>query len=47
VEQGIERWMREKSVVVVNLILQYKKIASDNDGSSEDEGPPLNKVFLS
>jgi hypothetical protein len=40
VEQGIEHWMREKKpVVVVNLILQYKKIARDNDGSSEDEGP--------
>jgi hypothetical protein len=47
VEQGIERWMREKKTeIVVNLVLQYKKIARDNDESSEDEGPPLKKVFL-
>jgi hypothetical protein len=47
VEQGIERWMREKKTeIVVNLVLQYKKIARDNDESSEDESPPLKKVFL-
>jgi hypothetical protein len=38
--------MREKKMqIVVNLIHQYKKIARDSDGSSEDEGPPLKKVF--
>jgi hypothetical protein len=47
VEQRIERWMREKKTeIIVNLVLQYKKVAGDNDNSSEDEGPPLKKVFL-
>jgi hypothetical protein len=46
VEQGIERWMREKKTeIIVNLVHQYKMIAGDDDGSSENEGPPLKKVF--
>jgi hypothetical protein len=46
VELGIEYWMREKKIEIsINLIIQYKKIPSGNDGSSEDEDPPLKKIF--
>jgi hypothetical protein len=45
-EQGIERSMREKDGDVVILTIQYKKKFRHNSGSSEDEGPPLKKVFL-
>jgi hypothetical protein len=46
VEQGIERWMKEKKTeIVVKLLVQYRKVSKDNDESSDGEGPPSKKVF--
>ena len=46
VEQGIERWMKEKKMeIVVKLFIQYRKTSKRDDESSDEEGPLLKKIF--
>jgi len=48
VEQGVERWMREKNkgAVTVRLSVVYKSIRTSNTDDSENESQVIKKVFL-
>ena len=49
VEQGVERWMREKNkgTVSVKLSVLYKATRTSTSDSSENEAAPVKKVTLS